>query len=62
MGLPSKCKLSELDTLRIGGEASTIAIRQTLGTFCHLSWELSGLKKNASHDARGRERDKQNEA
>ena len=33
--LPSKIKLSELATLRIGGEASTSAIRQTLGTFCH---------------------------
>ena len=54
-GLLSIFKVSELATVHIGGEASTSAIRQTLGTFFRLSWELSGLMKNASHDARDRE-------
>jgi hypothetical protein len=49
--------------VHIGGEASTSVIRQTLGTYWNFTeLILSGLTYNASRDARGCERNQQNEA
>ena len=62
MGLPSEFKVSDLTTVRAGGEASTNAIRQTLSKFCHLLLVLPDLMENASHHARGCEQTKPNEA
>jgi hypothetical protein len=51
-------KAADLTTIHIGGEATTSAIRQALGTFFHLHKRVSpGLIENASHHARGRKRD-----
>jgi hypothetical protein len=56
--LSGEFKTSYLTIVHTGGEASTIAIRQTLGTFCHLRKLVSpGLIESDSHDARGSERD-----
>ena len=38
MRLHNELKIPDQTVVSVGGEASTIAIRQTLGTFCHYAW------------------------
>jgi hypothetical protein len=60
--LPSEFKASDHSAVRIGGEASTRAIRQTLGMYSHLRELVPlGLMEISSYHARGCERDQQDE-